>query len=250
MPVTAAPPGELATPPVILAREDMPRRLPENPALEGFPDGKDDRTRFSERDARHKGVFRTRSGGHQGTAVAVGSKLALSVSHVLTGSGLDVEFFDDDARSTSVRQLIGASRVTYSYTAAGGGARELTGIRFEAQRSFPVQFIPQAIAPGELLHKEIEVIGYPLEWRGRKTETVPVVHRGRVMDVLNGRIYYGHPDTSQGQSGGPIVLAGTHTLVGIHGFSFGAAGHPTLRNVNAGIYISTFQVDEIEEWKR
>ncbi|MBP2302702.1 trypsin-like peptidase domain-containing protein [Azospirillum picis] len=209
----------------------------------------DDREELPEQDPRHGAVFAlTTASGIPGTAFAVGPSLLLSVAHNLDGTAIRLMRHFRGKPPEDVLETLKADYYTVLRTAIEDGGAELIGLRLEAARRFRLMLRPSALGAADLLQREIEVIGYSEHFQNAPRHTAILRHRGTVTDIHDGRIFYSGIDTDSGQSGGPIVLAGTQEVVGIHAFSFTGAEHPTLRNVNAGIHLTPRRLQEISSW--
>ncbi|SMF55530.1 V8-like Glu-specific endopeptidase [Azospirillum oryzae] len=217
--------------------------------VESIAGGTDEREELREQDPRHGAVFAlTTASGIPGTAFVVGPNLLLSVAHNLDGTAIRLMRHFRGKPSEDVLEALNADRYTVLRTAIDDGGAELIGLRLEAARRFRLMLRPLALGAADLLQREIEVIGYSEHFGTAARHTAILRHRGTVTDIHDGRIFYRGIDTDDGQSGGPIVLAGTQEMVGIHAFGFTGAEHPALRSVNAGIHLTPRRLQEINSW--
>lgn len=208
------------------------------------------RSRLLDRDPRHMAVLRHEDSPprHAGTVVAVGPKLVLSAAHVIKSAAFTLRTYDDAGNANDLAQRIGFDDARSQRVCARDDEVDFGGVRLRARHGLSTWLTPEFVAGADLAPSsgrgpvEIEILGYAAASR------TPLIATGFIEDVRDGRLFYCSP-VSGGMSGGPIVLAGTSRMIGVHsGGPAKAVGFTNLLDVNVGVHIDRTLIKEIDEW--
>ncbi len=209
----------------------------------------EDRRETPASDHRRGAIFRLRmkkgsSTLTEGTAFAVGPKLLLTAHHVGEGAdSFDLLMHDFGGAERDAKQIYGISSASFLKSSASGYASDLAAIRVESSIDFRTLLKP--IAPPQAKGLRIEVIGFPGTHSG-----LMVGASGSVTDAFpNDRALVYPINTSQGQSGAPIVRDGSTEVIGVHAFDPTLVAPLGVSDVNGGVLFDNALLKEIEKWQ-
>jgi V8-like Glu-specific endopeptidase len=141
------------------------------------------------------------------------------------------------------KQIYGISSASFLKSSASGYASDLAAIRVKSSIDFRTLLKP--IAPPQAKGLRIEVIGFPGTHSG-----LMVGASGSVTGAFpNDRALVYPINTSQGQSGAPIVRDGSTEVIGVHAFDPTLVAPLGVSDVNGGILFDNALLKEIEKWQ-